>query len=257
MILAVDIGNTNIKVGAWDNEQLVFVSRLHTNTIKTQDEYAINLVDLFRLNGCNAAQFDGAIIASVAPVLSPVFKAAVSAVLQTKRVYLISPGLRTGLNIKIENPATLGADMVCCAVAAAAKYPLPCIIISMGTATAIFALDKDGAFIGGSVAPGILISMEALASRTAQLPHISLDSPGALIGANTVECMKSGAIYGSACMIDGMVRKMRRELGGEAGLVACGGLAQMIVGHCEEQIIFDDSLVLEGLKLIYEKNAKI
>lgn len=256
MILAVDIGNTNIKVGAWDNGQLVFVSRLHTNTIKTRDEYAINLMDIFRLNECNAAQFDGAIIASVVPVLSLVFKAAVSAVLQTKRVYVVSPGLKTGLNIKIENPATLGADMVCSAVAAAAKYPLPCIIISMGTAIAIYALDKDGAFIGGSVAPGIFISMEALAMHTAQLPHISLDSPGALIGTNTVDCMKSGAIYGTACMLDGMTRKMRSELGGEASLVACGGSAQAIICHCEEQIIFDDSLVLEGLRLIYAKNTK-
>lgn len=255
MILAVDIGNTNIKIGAWDDDHLMFVSRLQTNTLKTQDEYAINLMDVFRLNECNAAQFDGAIISSVVPVLSLVFKDAVSAALQTKRVYVVSPGLRTGLNIKIENPATLGADMVCCSVAAA-KYPLPCIIISMGTATTISALDKDGAFIGCSVAPGVLISMEALASHTAQLPHISLDSPGALIGVNTVDSMKSGAIYGSACMLDGMIRKMKRELGGEAAVIACGGLAQSIISHCEEHIVFNDSLVLEGLKLIYEKNAK-
>lgn len=257
MILAVDIGNTNIKIGAWDDEKLVFVSRLQTNTRKTQDEYAVNLIDIFRLNDYNAAQFDGAIISSVVPLLSLPFKGAIQAVIQTKRVYIVSPGLKTGLNIKIENPATLGADMVCCAVAAAAKYPLPCIIISMGTATALFALDKTGAFLGGAVAPGVVISLEALAKKTAQLPHISLDSPGALIGANTVDCMKSGSIYGAACMLDGMLRRMKRELGGEdVTVVAGGGIAPFIIEYCEEKIVFDDALVLEGLRIIYAKNAK-
>lgn len=258
MILAVDIGNTNIKIGAWDNDKLVFVSRLQTNTLKTQDEYAINLVDIFRLNDCNAAQFDGSIISSVVPPLSLPLKRAIEAVIQSKRVYIVSPGLKTGLNIKIDNPATLGADIVCCSVAAISKYTLPCIIISMGTATGMFALDKNGAFIGGSVAPGVVISLEALASKTAQLPHISLDPPGAIIGANTVDSMKSGSIYGTAFMLDGMVRKMKDELGDpETTVVAGGGLAQFIIEYCEEKIVYDDSLVLEGLKIIYEKNAKL
>lgn len=256
MILAVDIGNTNIKIGAWDNDKLVFVSRLQTNILKTQDEYAINLVDIFSLNDCNASQFDGAIISSVVPPISTPFREAVAAVLHTGRVYLISPGLKTGLNIKVDNPATLGSDMVCCAVAAIEKYPLPCIIASLGTATAISVIDAEGAFIGESIAPGVYISIEALAQRTAQLPHISLDSPGRLIGTNTVDCMKAGSVYGTACMLDGMLRRMKRELGGNATLVACGGIARFIIEHCEEEIIYDDTLVLDGLKIIYEKNAK-
>lgn len=256
VILAVDIGNTNIKIGAWDNNNLVFVSRLQTNTLKTQDEYAINLFNIFRLNDCNAAQFDGAIISSVVPPVSQLFRAAVAAVLHTDRVYLVSPGIKTGLNIKIDNPATLGGDMLCCAVAAIAKYPLPCIIASLGTATAIFAIDKDGAFIGGSIAPGVNISIEALAKRTAQLPHISLDAPGRLIGANAVDSMKSGSVYGTACMLDGMVRRMKRELGENTSVVACGGIAQFIIDYCEEDIIFDDELVLSGLKIIYAKNER-
>lgn len=256
MILTVDIGNTNIKVGAWDNDELVFISRLQTNTLKTQDEYAVNLLDIFRLHDCNSTLFDGAIIASVVPPLSLPFKEAVKIVLQTKRVYLVSPGLKTGLNIKIDNPGTLGADMVCCAAAAIAKYPLPCIIISLGTATAIFAIDSEGAFLGGSVSPGLGISMEALAQRTAQLPLISLDEPGSVIGTNTVDSMRSGAIYGTASMLDGMVARMKAVLGGETTVVANGGLAQFVVGHCEQEIIVNDNLVLEGLKLIYHKNNK-
>lgn len=256
MILTVDIGNTNIKIGAWDNDKLMFVSRLQTNTLKTQDEYAVNLIDLFRLNDCNAAQFDGAIISSVVPPLSLPVKDAIRTVIQTKRVYLVSPGLKTGLNIKIDDPATLGADMVCGAVAALHKYAPPCVIIGMGTATAIFALDKDGAFIGGAVAPGVAISLEALATQTAQLPHISFDAPGGLIGTNTVDCMKSGSVYGTACMLDGMLRRMKKQLGGEVTAIACGGIAQFIIPYCEEEIIFDDSLVLDGLKIIYAKNVK-
>lgn len=256
MILAVDIGNTNIKIGAWDNNKLVFVSRLQTNTLKTQDEYAISLFNIFRLNDCNASQFDGAIISSVVPPISLPFKSAVAAVLHTNRVYLVSPGIKTGLNIKIENPASLGGDMVCCAVAAIAKYPLPCIVASLGTATAIFAIDKDGACIGGSISPGVQISIEALAQKTAQLPHISLDSPGKLIGANTVDCMKSGSVYGTACMLDGMIGRMKRELGENTSVVACGEVAQFIIDYCEEDIVYDDALVLEGLKIIYGKNEK-
>ena len=256
MILAVDIGNTNIKIGAWDNDKLVFVSRLMTNTLKTQDEYAVSLFDIFKLNDCNASQFDGAIISSVVPPLSLPLKSAVSSVLQTNRVYIVSHGLKTGLNIKIENPSVLGADSVASAVAAAAKYPLPCIVISMGTATVISAIDKAGAYIGCSVAPGVVISMEALAEKTAQLPHIALDTPGELIGVNTVESMKSGSIFGAACMLDGMVRRMRKELGGFATVIASGGIAPFVTAHCEEEILFDDTLVLEGLKIIYDKNAR-
>lgn len=256
MILTVDIGNTNIKVGAWDGDELVFVSRLQTNTLRTQDEYAINLLDIFRLNDCNHAQFDGAILSSVVPPLSLPLKAAVRAVLQTRRVHLVSPGLRTGLNIKIDDPATLGGDMVCAAVAAIGKYPLPCIIISLGTAITMSAVDKDGMYLGCSVNPGIGISMEALSDRTAQLPHISLDKPGAVIGPNTIDAMKSGAIYGTASMLDGMIDRMQEELEGEVTVAACGGIAPYIVTHCRHKILVDDSLVLEGLKMIYHKNTK-
>ena len=257
MILAVDIGNTNIKVGAWDDSELVFVGRLQTNAFKTQDEYAINLLDILRLNECNFSQFDGAIISSVVPQLSQPFRAAVSAVLRTQRVYLVGPGLKTGLDIKIDNPATLGADMVCCAVSAAEKYPMPCIIVSMGTATAIFAMDENAVFLGGAVAPGVMVSLEALVGQTAQLPHIGLDEPCELIGTNTVDCMISGSVYGTAAMLDGMLARMKETLGPNTTVVATGGIAQHIVRHCRENILLDDTMVLDGLRIIYKKNARL
>lgn len=256
MILTVDIGNTNIKVGAWDKDRLVFVSRVQTNPLRTGDEYAISMLDIFRLYDCNSSQFDGAIISSVVPPLSQPIKHAVRSVIQSRRVFLVSPGLKTGLNIKIDDPATLGSDIVCAGVAALQKYPLPCIIVSLGTATAIFVIDGEGAYRGGAVAPGVRISMEALSGRAAQLPHISLENPAAVIATNTVDCMKSGIVYGNAAMLDGMIGRMKRELGGTATVVACGGVATSIVPHCTEEILLDDDIVLEGLKIIYHKNVR-
>ena len=257
MILTIDIGNTNIKVGAWDHDHLAFVSRIVSNTHRTEDEYAIQLLDIMRLNECNRAQFDGAIISSVVPALSSTITNAVRQVVQTTRIFSVGPGIKTGLRINIDNPAQLGADMVCAAVSAAEKYPLPCIICSLGTATAIFAIGEDGSFLGGAVAPGMIISLEALSSRTAQLPHINIDNPPeSVINTNTIDCMKAGSIYGTAAMLDGMVERFREKLGSEAGVIACGGLARYVYEHCRQKMIYDDDLVMEGLKIIYFKNAK-
>lgn len=256
MILTIDIGNTNIKVGAWDKERLVFVSRLQTNPLRTGDEYAITLQEIFRLNDYNASQFDGAILSSVVPQLSLPLRDAVRSVIQSRRVYLVSPGLKTGLNIKIDDPSTLGADIVCAGVAAINKYPLPCIIVSLGTATAVFAIDREGAYLGGAVAPGVTISLDALAQRTAQLPYISLDEPAGVIGTNTINSIKSGIVYGTADMLDGLIRRMKKEIGEDAAVIACGGIAHQIIRHCSEPMTIDDHIVLEGLKIIYHKNDK-
>ena len=256
MILTVDAGNTHIKVGAWDCEELVFVSRLQTNPLKTQDEYAINFMEVLRLHGCNNAQFDGAIVSCVVPALSQVLTEAVQTVVRSQRVYLVGPGLKTGLNIKIDNPSTLGSDMVCAAVAAIHKYPMPCILISLGTAPAIFALDADGSFLGGAITAGVGLALEALASRTAQLPHISVEEPAQVIGTNTVSSIQSGVVFGTADLLDGMIARMKKQLGEPCGVIACGGLAASIVEHCSNQIQVDDYLVLEGLRQIYHKNAK-
>lgn len=258
MLLTIDIGNTQIKIGGYDNDSLVFVSRLQTNVHKSEDEYAVNLRDIFDLNDCNYSQFDGAIVSSVVPPLSAVFKKAVKKILRSNRVYLISPGLKTGLDIKIDNPGTLGADMVCGAVCALDRYALPCIIVSLGTATTISVVDGNGAFRGSAICAGVGISLEALSSSTAQLPYISLDDvPASVIGTNTVDSMASGSIFGTASMLDGMIDRCREELGGDAAVVATGGLAGSIVPHCRHKdIIVDDYLVLEGLRLIYNRNQK-
>lgn len=256
MILTVDVGNTNIKVGAWDNNELAFVTRLQTNPLATSDEYAVTLLNLFRIVDFNRTQFDGAIISSVVPQLTSQLSQAIKQIIQVPDVLLVSPGLKTGLNIKIDDPATLGSDLVCAGVAVASKYPLPAIIIGLGTATTMFVINEKSEYLGGTLAPGINISLNALSSETAQLPHISLGEPTKIIGTNTVESMLSGVVYGNASMLDGMIRRINKELGVEKStVIAGGGLAQFILPHCEEKIILDDNLVLEGLRIIFNKNS--
>ena len=256
MILTVDIGNSNIKVGAWDGDKLEFVARLQTNLRATQDEYAIALTSLLQLHRCNENQFDGAIVSSVVPPLSATFRGAIEQSLNTRRVFLIGPGIKTGLNIRIDNPAVLGADIVCAAVAALAKYPMPCVVVGLGTATTLTALDKDGDLLGVILHPGIGISMEALSQRTAQLPYISLDEPAVLIGKNSVDSMRSGIVLGTAGMLDGLLERLREELGDAMTVVALGGYTSNICKHCRTSIIENDELVMEGLRLIYYKNLK-
>jgi pantothenate kinase, type III len=256
MILTVDIGNSNIKVGAWDGDKLEFVARLQTSLRSTQDEYAIALTSLLQLHRCNENQFDGAIISSVVPPLSATFRGAIEQILHTKRVFLIGPGIKTGLNIRIDNPGVLGADIVCAAVAALAKYPTPCVVVGLGTATTLTALGKNGDLLGVILYPGIGISLDALSQRTAQLPHISLDEPAVLIGKNSVDSMRSGIVLGTAGMLDGLLDRLREELGESMTVVALGGYISYICKHCRTSIIENDELVMEGLRLIYYKNLK-
>ena len=251
MLLTVDIGNTNIKVGAWDGDALIFVSSMRTDLRGTPDEYAAKLLDVFRLRDSNSGQFDGAMIASVVPPLSNILLMSVKQVLQTDRVYLVSPGMVRALGVKTDRPEQLGADLVCAAAAVIEKMPLPCLFIGLGTATVIFVIDENAQILGGALSPGIGISLEALAKKTAQLPHISLDNPGELIGGNTIGCMKSGIVYGTAAMLDGMIGRFREEIGGTLSLTAFGGFARAIIPHCRERITIDESLVLEGLKILY------
>lgn len=256
MVLTVDVGNTNIVLGAYDeNDTLKFTSRIATEASKMEDQYAIELADILRLYGYNASQFDGAIISSVVPPLSPTLKAAIKKLLKCK-VLLVSAGIKTGLNIKIDDPAILGSDLVCAAVASLAKYPTPTIIFDMGTATTISALDRDGAFLGGSILPGVKVSLKALSSSTAQLPHINTEIAGNIvIGKNSIDAMKSGIILGTASMIDGMIDRYKEVLGEDAFVVATGGLASTIIPHCRREITVDDSLLSEGLYMIYKKNT--
>ena len=255
MLLTVDIGNTNIVLGGFVDDKLEFVSRISTNARKTDAEYATKIKSILTLNGIEKAQIDGAIISSVVPPLNSVMKDAVKMVYGIDAV-MIGPGIKTGINLPVDNPAQVGADLICACVAAYNLFKSPILIIDMGTATKMMVVDEKGTFCGVSIIPGVEISAKALSGGTAQLPQISLDAPDRVICRNTVDCMRSGVIFGSACMIDGMIEKIFKEFGCEMQIVATGGLAKKIVPHCTHRISHDKDLVLEGLNIIYKKNIK-
>ncbi len=254
MLLCVDIGNTNIVMGAYEGDTLKFVARCATDKHRTADQYVVELHAILSIHECNCDTFDGAIISSVVPPLMPTVREAVQRILGCKTMS-VSPGIKTGLNIKIDNPAILGSDLVCGAVSALSNYKPPCVLIDLGTATKISGIDKFGSFVGCSILPGIGISLDALSSGTAQLPHIELDSASAIIGTNTVDSMRSGVVFGTASMLDGMIRKYRSVLGDDATVIATGGYSSNIVPFCETEIIQNPYLILDGLRLIYEKNS--
>jgi len=254
MILAVDIGNSNTVFGAYKQDKLLFCARVQTDSLKTETEYAVLIQSILALHKADAAALQGAIISSVVPPLSPVMKDAICLVKQIP-VLAVGPGLKTGLDIKIDSPRQLGADLVCTAVGALEKYPLPVIIIDMGTATKLTVVDRNRAFIGGAIMPGVMIALDALAEKAAQLPPVSLQASHIkAIGANTVDCMQAGAVLGAASMIDGMVQRYREEIGQDATVVACGGVVEFILPHCKQPIIQDRNLLLDGLKALYDKN---
>ena len=255
MVFTIDVGNTNIVLGAFKNDKLVFTSRIATNSDYTEDQYAITFADIIRLYGCDPFNFSGAIISSVVPSQIPVLKNAVKK-LMGLHALVVGPGIKTGLNIRLENPAILGADLVCGAVGALKKYKAPLIIFDFGTATTISAIDKNGSFLGGSIIPGVNVSLKALSSSAALLQDIGADSLSPeVIGTNTPDSMRSGIILGNASMVDGMVERYKEKLGEDANVIATGGLASIIVKHCKTpNIILDDDLLLDGLYAIYKKN---
>lgn len=255
MLLAIDIGNTNTVIGLFDGEQLRFIARAQTNSHKTDAEYAVMLKDILSLYGYSVESVTGACISSVVPAMKKPFERAIRLFCDVP-VLTVGSGMKTGLNIKIDNPAELGTDLVCSAVAAIAKHSCPLIVFDLGTATKISAVDKEKNFVGVSIMPGIQISLNALSSVAAQLPHISLEAPPSVIGKNTIDSMRSGMVLGTAAMMDGMIRRFKAELGQNLTVLVTGGLSPEIVPHCEETVIGDQNLVLEGLRILYHKNRK-
>lgn len=255
MVFTIDVGNTNIVLGAFLNDKLVFTSRIATHPHYTEDQYAITFADIIRLYDCDVKAFSGAIISSVVPSLVGVLKNAVKKLMGINAL-VVGPGIKTGLNIKLEDPAILGADLVCGAVGALAKYKAPLIIFDFGTATTISAIDKNGCFLGGSIIPGVNVSLKALSSSAALLQDIGAGNGAPdVIGTNTPDSMRSGIILGTASMVDGMVKRYREKLGESASVIATGGLAGIIVKNClTPEIILDDNLLLDGLYTIYKKN---
>ena len=254
MILAIDVGNTNIVLGCIEGDEILFEARMASDQLKTSDQYCAEIGSMLALFAVQPARLDGAILSSVVPQITNAVKKAVQRLIG-KPCLVVGPGLKTGLNIRIDNPAQAGADLVVAAVAAIQDYGAPLIIIDLGTATTITVIDKNRSFIGGCIIPGMKISMNALTSRTAQLPGVSLEAPKLAIGRNTVDCMQSGIMYGTAAMLDGMVDRMEAELGYETTVVATGGLAEYVVPLCRREAIIDKDLLLKGLNLIYKLNA--
>ena len=255
MILAVDIGNTNIVIGCIEGSECVFVERLSTVRTKTELEYAIDIKNVLDIYHIKKADLEGGIISSVVPQITTVAKLAVEKILK-KEVLVVGAGIKTGLNIRIDNPAQLGSDLVVDSVAALAEYPVPLLVFDMGTANTVCVIDRHKNYIGGMIYPGIGVSLDSLTENASQLGGISLEAPEHIIGKNTVDCMKSGAIYSSAAAIDGIIDRLSEELAGEVTVIATGGLAKKIVPHCRRKIILDDNLLLKGLAVIYRKNRR-
>lgn len=253
MILALDIGNTNIVIGCIDENKTYFVERLRTDALKTELEYALDLKNVLELYGITRDDLEGGIISSVVPPVSSTIRRALEKVIGCT-VLQVGPGVRTGLNIKMDNPASVGADLIVAAVAAVRDYPTPLIIVDMGTATTMTVVDRFGSYIGGAIIPGLQVALDSLVNRTAQLTKISVQNPKQVIGKNTIDCMKSGSIYGTAAMIDGMIERMEGELGEKATVIATGGLSRYVVPYCRHEITMDDGLLLKGLWIIYQKN---
>ena len=255
MILTVDIGNSNIVLGGVEGSEISFEARLRTDATKTSDEYCIDLKMVLDVYGVKTADIEGSIIASVVPQVLNSMQTAIKK-LTGKAALVVGPGLKTGLNIQIENPAQTGADLVVGCVAALREHKAPMIIVDMGTATTMIVLDKNSAMIGGCIMPGVKISMDALTDRTALLPGLQLDQPKKAIGRNTIDCMRSGLMMGAACMIDGMIERMEAELGYETTVIATGGIAKFVIPMCKKKILYDKDLLVKGLATLYRENKR-
>ena len=255
MILVVDIGNSNIVIGGVQDEEIVFEARIRTEATKTSDEYCVDLKILMDVYSVDPDAVEGAIIASVVPQVLNSIQTAIYK-LTGKTSLVVGPGLKTGLNIKIENPAQTGADLVVGSVAALREHKPPMIVVDMGTATTMVVLDETGALIGGCICPGVRISLDALTERTALLPGLQLDQPKRAIGRNTIDCMRSGIMMGTACMLDGMIQRMEEELGQKTTVIATGGIARFITPMCKTPIIYDKDLLIKGLAMLYRENNR-
>ena len=254
MLLTIDIGNSNVVIGCLNEKnETVKLFRMVTDLKKTEDEYAAGMKTILEYSGLDCSGFEGAIICSVVPPLTEIFRVAVEKIIGV-RALVVGTGVKTGLNIMIENPASLGSDIVAASVAAMADFPLPVIVIDMGTATTITVVDKGNKFMGGAIVPGVALSMNALSSGTSLLQKVPIEAPKKCINTGTTESMQSGAVFGTAALLDGMIDRFEQELGEKASLVATGGIASRIVPHCRHEIVYDENLLLRGLGIIYKKN---
>lgn len=252
MILAIDMGNSNIKVGCVSADSC-FEERLQTDLNKTSMEYAILIMNLLQLKGVEPTALEGAIISSVVPPLTAVLRSAVKKV-TGKMALLVNHSMEMGLEIGTEQPSHVGSDILVGHVAAVAKYGAPVIVVNMGTATTITLTNQERIYQGGVILPGVKLSLDSLSSRTAQLPAISLEAPGTVIGKNTVESMRAGILYGNAGAVDGVLDRMEEELGCRCHIFGTGGMARFVLPLCRHEIALYPDLLMEGLYLLYQRN---
>lgn len=253
MLLAIDVGNTNIVLGGIRNGKQIFSARLKSDRSKTADEYAADLQSILALYGVKPKEIEGGIISSVVPYLQSVLPEAVR-ILAKIDLMIVGPGIKTGLNIRTDNPASVGSDLIVAAVAARAKYKTPIAIVDMGTATTLSLVMNDNEYMGGMIIPGLWTSMNALSANAAQLPYIDLTGPAKLIGTNTVDCMRSGAINGTAAMLDGLLDRLEDELGEAVTPILTGGLSGLIAPACRHSFHLEPDILIDGLMILYEKN---
>ncbi len=255
MLLAIDIGNTNIVLGLMKGDEILFKARIATDRLRTSDQYGVEILNMLQTFGASREDVTDCIISSVVP---PVFNSVYTGVIKVigKQPLVVGPGVKTGLNIHMDIPSQVGSDLIVAAVAALAEYPAPLVIIDLGTATTVEVIEAENVFVGGLIFPGVMVSLDSLTSRTAQLPGISLDKPKNVIGKNTVDCMRSGMMYGTASMLDGIIDRIAAELGHSSTIVATGGIAQFITPLCKHEIILEKDLLLKGLNIIYKKNRR-
>lgn len=253
MILVVDIGNTQTKVGLFNQDELLVYERLSTDAKKTDTEYSILINYILESAHVRPEDIQGGALSSVVPPVNHYLYKAIKRVTGHAPI-IVGPGIKTGMKIKIDDPATLGADMVVAAVGALCEHTGPMIVIDMGTATTYSYIDEHGDFCGAIIMPGLNASLESLVSNAALLPKISFIAPKKVIGTDTIGSMQSGLIFGEAARMDGMIAKIRQEVGCEAPVIATGGMSKVVLPHCQTEILYDDHLVLKGLREIYKMN---
>lgn len=253
MLLAIDVGNTNIVLGGIRDGKQVFSARLKSDRSKTADQYALDMQGILALYDVKTEEIEGGVLSSVVPYLQSVLPEAVR-ILTGVELMIVGPGMKTGLNIRTDNPASVGSDLIVAAVAARAKYKTPIAIVDMGTATTLSLVVRDNEYMGGMIIPGLWTSMNALSANAAQLPYIDLVGPAKLIGTNTVDCMRSGAINGTAAMLDGLLDRVEEELGEPVTPVLTGGLSGLIAPACRHAFHLEPDILIDGLMLLYEKN---
>lgn len=255
MILCLDVGNTNMKFGIFEGEELLHSWRMHSNVRQTADDCGIKMVEFFRHAQTDKKQITGMIISSVVPAMNYTLEHMSRLYFDGLQPIFVGPGIKTGLNIKYDDPKELGADRIANAVSAFHQYGGPLVVIDVGTAMTFNAVSRDAQYLGGSIVPGLRLALKSLATDTANLPHVELEKPGKTINRTTKSSIQSGLIYGYAGMIDSMIARYREEMNQpDARAVATGGLVNIIASECREKLIINPLLTLNGLKILYDKN---